>query len=223
MLRPKKKITRKEIQRDPFLESVDQAQTHLEENRSLYLKIAIGIIVALLFFNIRSNRQAQYNIEASASLGKALVTLDQGDKSSAKFQLETVYNEFNGTTSAYTASYYLGKIKYDAGENLEAEGYLSSFLKKNRKDPLAHSAILMLADIAVNQDRMSDAIDMIDKGLKNSSKYDSRTLELMKAKILLDHNKINESNLIIEKLLKDDGLSADHKQLAQELQGKVVS
>ena len=223
MLRPKKKITRKEIQRDPFLESVDQAQTHLEENRSLYLKIAIGIIVALLFFNIRSNRQAQYNIEASASLGKALVTLDQGDKSSAKFQLETVYNEFNGTSSAYTASYYLGKIKYDAGENLEAEGYLSSFLKKNRKDPLAHSAILMLADIAINQDRMSDAIDMIDKGLKNSSKYDSRTLELMKARILLDHNKINESNLIIEKLLKEDGLSADHKQLAQELQGKVVS
>ena len=223
MLRPKKRITRKEIQRDPFLESVDQAQAHLEENRSLYLKIAIGIIVALLFFNIRSNRQAQHNIEASASLGKALVTLDQGDKSSAKFQLETVYNEFDGTSSAYTASYYLGKIKYDAGENLEAEGYLSSFLKKNRKDPLAHSAILMLADIAVNQDRMSDAIDMIDKGLKNSSKYDSRTLELMKARILLDHNKINESNLIIEKLLNEDGLSADHKQLAQELQGKVVS
>ena len=223
MLRPKKKITRKEIQRDPFLESVDQAQTHLEENRSLYLKIAIGIIVALLFFNIRSNRQAQYNIEASASLGKALVTLDQGDKSSAKFQLETVYNEFNGTSSAYTASYYLGKIKYDVGENLEAEGYLSSFLKKNRKDPLAHSAILMLADIAVNQDRMSDAIDMIDKGLKNSSKYDSRTLELMKARILLDYNKTNESNLIIERLLNENNLSADHKQLAQELQGKIVS
>ena len=223
MLRPKKKITRKEIQRDPFLESVDQAQAHLEKNRSLYLKIAIGIIVTLLFFNIRANRQAQYNIEASASLGKALVTLDQGDKSSAKFQLETVYNEFNGTSSANKASYYLGKIKYDAGENLEAEGYLSSFLKKNRKDPLAHSAILMLADIAVNQDRMSDAIDMIDKGLKNSSKYDSRTLELMKARILLDHNKVNESNLIIERLLNEDGLSADHKQLAQELQGKVVS
>ena len=223
MLRPKKKITRKEIQRDPFLESVDQAQTHLEENRSLYLKIAIGIIVALLFFNIRSNRQAQYNIEASASLGKALVTLDQGDKSSAKFQLETVYNEFDGTSSAYTASYYLGKIKYDAGEKLEAQGYLSSFLKKNRKDPLAHSAILMLADIAVNQDKMNDAINMIDKGLKNSSKYDSITLELMKARILLDYNKVNESNLIIERLLNENDLSAEHKQLVQELQGKVVS
>ena len=223
MLRPKKKITRKEIQRDPFLESVDQAQAHLEKNRSLYLKIAIGIIVTLLFFNIRANRQAQYSIEASASLGKALVTLDQGDKSSAKFQLETVYNEFDGTSSAYTASYYLGKIKYDAGEKLEAQGYLSSFLKKNRKDPLAHSAILMLADIAVNQDKMNDAINMIDKGLKNSSKYDSITLELMKARILLDFNKVNESNIIIERLLSKNNLSADHKQLAQELQGKIVS
>jgi len=223
MLRPKKKITRKEIQRDPFLESVNQAQAHLEENRSLYLKIAIGVIVALLFFNIRSNRQAQYNTEASASLGKALVTLDKGDEGSAKFQLETVHNRFNGTSSAYTASYYLGKIKYDAGETLEAQGYLSSFLKKNRKNPLAHSAILMLADIAVNQDKMNDAIDMINKGLKNSNKYDSITLELMKARILLEHNKVNESNLIIERLLNENGLSADHKQLVQELQGKVVS
>ena len=81
----------------------------------------------------------------------------------------------------------------------------------------------MLADIAVNQDKMSDAIDMIDKGLKNSSKYDSRTLELMKASILLDYNKVNESNLIIERLLNQNDLSPDHKQLAQELMGKGVS
>ena len=65
--------------------------------------------------------------------------------------------------------------------------------------------------------------NMIDKGLKNSSKYDSRTLELLKAQILLDYNKTNESNLIIERLLNENNLSADHKQLAQELQGKIVS
>jgi len=64
---------------------------------------------------------------------------------------------------------------------------------------------------------------MIDKGLKNSSKYDSITLELMKARIFLDYNKTNESNLIIERLLNENNLSADHKQLAQELQGKIVS
>ena len=60
MLRPKKKITRKEIQRDPFLESVDQAQAHLEDNRSLYLKIGIGLIAVLLFFNFRSDQNAKH-------------------------------------------------------------------------------------------------------------------------------------------------------------------
>ena len=45
----------------------------------------------------------------------------------------------------------------------------------------------------------------------------------MKARILLDYNKTNESNLIIERLLNQNNLSADHKQLAQELQGKIVS
>ena len=176
MLRPKKKITRKEIQRDPFLESVDQVQAHLEENRSLYLKIAIGVIVVLVFYNIRSNRQTQHNMEASASLGKALVTIDQGDKSSAQFQLETVYNDYDGTSSAYTASYYLGKIKYDAGETEDAEEYLSSFLKKNSKNSLTPSAVIMLADIFINQNKMNDALIMIDKTLKNSEKYDAINL-----------------------------------------------
>ena len=223
MLRPKKKITRKEIQRDPFLESVDQVQAHLEENRSLYLKIAIGVIVVLVFYNIRSNRQNQHNMEASASLGKALVTIDQGDKSSAQFQLETVYNDYDGTPSAYTASYYLGKIKYDAGESEDAEEYLKSFLKKNPKNPLTPSAVIMLADIFINQNKMNDALIMIDNTLKNSEKYDSRTLELMKARILIENNNTSESRIIIEKLLNENDLSTDHKQLAQELKGMVVS
>ena len=49
MLRPKKKIIKKEI-RDPFFETVDQAQAHLEENRSRYLQI--GIVAAPIGFNV---------------------------------------------------------------------------------------------------------------------------------------------------------------------------
>ena len=170
MLRPKKKITRKEIQRDPFLESVDQAQAHLEDNRSLYLKIGIGLIAVILFFNFRSDQNAKHGTEASATLGKALVTLDQGDKSSAKFQLETVFNEFEGTSSALMACYYLGKMEYESDNISGAETYLSTFIKKNSKDPLAPSAAIMLSDIFMGSDNVNDALKMVENGDITDSK-----------------------------------------------------
>ena len=223
MLRPKKKITRKEIQRDPFLESVDQAQAHLEDNRSLYLKIGIGLIVVILFFNFRSDQNAKHGTEASATLGKALVTLDQGDKSSAKFQLETVFNEFEGTSSALMACYYLGKMEYELDNISGAERYLSTFIKKNSKDPLAPSAAIILSDIFMGSDNVDDALKMVNKALKNSNKYDTRSLEIAKVKILLAQNKKGEAKEIIERLLNENDLSTDHKQSVQEMQGMSVS
>ena len=223
MLRPKKKITRKEIQRDPLLESVDRAQAHLEDNRSLYLKIGIGLIAVLLFFNFRSDQNAKHSSEASATLGKALVTLDQGDKSSAKFQLETVFNEFEGTSSALTACYYLGKMEYELDNISGAERYLSTFIKKNSKDPLAPSAAIMLSDIFMGSDNVDDALKMVNKALKNSNKYDTRSLEIAKVKILLAQNKKGEAKEIIERLLNENDLSTDHKQSVQEMQGMSVS
>ena len=81
----------------------------------------------------------------------------------------------------------------------------------------------MLADISINQNKMNDALIIINKALKNSEKYDSRTLELMKVRILLGQNKTSESMIIIESLLNENDLSTDHKQLAEELKGMVVS
>ena len=223
MLRPKKKITRKEIQRDPFLESVDQAQAHLEDNRSLYLKIGIGLIAVILFFNFRSDQNAKHGTEASATLGKALVTLDQGDKSSAKFQLETVFNEFEGTSSALMACYYLGKMEYESDNISGAETYLTTFIKKNSKDPLAPSAAIMLSDIFMGSDNVDDALKMVNKALKNSNKYDTRSLEIAKVKIFLAQNKKGEAKEIIDRLLNENDLSTDHKQSVQEMQGMSVS
>ena len=58
MLKPKKRITKKEIQRDPFLESINKAQNHLQDRRSNYMKIALGLIVVLIGYNIISEKKA---------------------------------------------------------------------------------------------------------------------------------------------------------------------
>ena len=224
MLRPKKKITKKEIQRDPFLETVDQAQAHLEENRSRYLQIGIAILAILIGFNVLSNNSKKVNKEASSSLGDALLTLDLNDQTTAKFQLETVINEYENTASASLAEYYLGKMSYDNNDNVNAERYLNSYLNKNPKGFLASSAGMILADIAIGKKEFDKGLAILSKCIKNSkSMKDIRQMQLRKADYHIRNRQKIEAEKIIDNLLLDEDLGSWNKQVAQEIKGKILS
>jgi len=223
MLKPKKNITRKEIQRDPFLESVDQAQAHLEENRSLYLKVAICLIVVLLGYNIMNEKSTQHKLDASAALGQALVAIDRGDVSNAQFQLETVLHEFKGTPSSSLASYYLGKMRYESGDVTQAEQYLTEFFNDKPVDIMVSSAALMLSDINEQGNDMNGAVSYLEQGIKKSKDTHAvRMLELSKARLFLKQGNIDGARDIVEGLLANNDLSSDHKQAAEEIIGNIV-
>jgi len=223
MLKPKKKITRKEIQRDPFLESVDQAQAHLEENRSLYMKAAIGLIVVLLGYNIMTEKSTQHKLDASAALGQALVALDRGDVTNAEFQLETVFNEFEGTPSSSVAGYYLGKMKYESGDVTQAEQYLAKFFTDKPVDIMVSSAALMLSDIDAQGNDMNGAVSYLDHGMKKSrDAHTYRMLEISKARLFLKQGNLDGARVIVDGLLDEKDLSSDQKQAAEEIIGNIV-
>tara|TARA_B100000674_G_scaffold378480_1_gene321047 strand:- start:27 stop:701 length:675 start_codon:yes stop_codon:yes gene_type:complete len=224
MLRPKKKITKKEIKRDPFLETVDQAQAHIEENRSKYLQVGIGIVVLIIGFNVISNNSNIRKSEASSSLGDALLTLDLNDQTTAKFQLETVINEYENTTSASLAEYYLGKMSYDNNDNVNAEKYLSSYLNNNPKGFLAPSASIILAEIFVGKKDFERGFVLLDNCIKNTKSIkDLRQLKIRKAEYYLHNGQKSEAKLIIERLLLEEDLSSLNKQVCQEIMGKILS
>ncbi len=224
MLRPKKKITKKEIQRDPFLESVDQAQAHLEENRSNYLKAGLVVLGLLIAYNVISDKRSQARIDASSSLGEALLTLDRKDMTTAEFQLQTVLNEYDNTPSASVAQYYLGKMNYDADKLEEAVIHLNSYFNSNPKGFLAPSAAIMLSDISAKEGKLEDAIQILDKGMKHAdSKKDVRLLNLRKAQVEFKQGNKDNAKEIVEKLLSEDELTNWNKQIAQEIMGKIVS
>ena len=224
MLRPKKKITKREIKRDPFLETVDQAQAHIEKNRSKYLQMGIGIVALLIGFNVISNNSNIRKSEASSSLGDALLTLDLSDPTTAKFQLETVINEYKNTTSSSLAEYYLGKMSYDDNDIVNAEKYLSSYLNNNPKGFLAPSASIILADIFVGKKDFERGFVLLNNCIKNTkSNKDLRQLKIRKAEYLLNNGQKSEAKLIIERLLLEEDLSTLNKQVSQEIMGKILS
>ncbi len=51
MLKPQRKITRKEIKRDAFLETIDKLEHTFEQNKKTYINIGLGLIAGIFIIN----------------------------------------------------------------------------------------------------------------------------------------------------------------------------
>ena len=224
MLKPKRKITRKEIQRDPFLETVDKLEYNINKNRKIYINIAIGLIIVLIAFNVIKNKQSERLIMADAALGRALVAIEQGDLDNARFQLETIILEYDGETSASTAGYYLGKISFDDGDFDGAKNYLVEYMKDHPIDIFVPGASKMLAAIAVINGDSNAAEKYLDNGIAITySKTDKMVLKLEKARIILNANRLSEARSIIKEISSTENIPQRIKQKTEELHGMLPS
>tara|TARA_Y100001935_G_scaffold151857_1_gene125244 strand:- start:1028 stop:1702 length:675 start_codon:yes stop_codon:yes gene_type:complete len=224
MLKPKKNIAKKEIQRDPFLESVDKAQAHLETNKKKYTNICLAILAALVGYNTLSNRQTSTSAKASAELGIALTSLDKGDTITAEFQLETIYSDYSGTQSAVNAGYFAGKLNYDKNKYDLAKPQIANYIKNSKDKFMYTPATLILSSIARFEGNNDQALDYINNGIKKCSlKNELNLLNIHKANILIDIGDRAAAKSIIDQILEEKNLSIGNKKLAQEILGKLMT
>ena len=224
MLKPKKNIAKKEIQRDPFLESVDKAQAHLETNKKKYTNIGLAILAALVGYSTLSNRQTSTSAKASAELGIALTSLDKGDTITAEFQLETIYSDYSGTQSAVNAGYFAGKLNYDKNKYDLAKPQIANYIKNSKDKFMYTPATLILSSIARFEGNNDQALDYINNGIKKCSlKNELNLLNIHKANILIDIGDRAVAKSIIDQILEEKNLSIGNKKLAQEILGKLMT
>jgi predicted negative regulator of RcsB-dependent stress response len=222
MLKPKRKITRKEIKKDPFLESIDKLENNFEQNKKTYLNIAIGVIASVLVINILLNKQSQKNIDSNSDLGMALVAFDNEDYDNAKFQFETIVSEYSGTNSSNVANYYLGKISFENDDLNKSKTYLNAYLKDPEPDILIPGAIKMLSNIALKSSEYDKAIKLIDRGIRLDLNSDIiNDFKLLKVSILKDQGKPEIAQNILDEILKEEKLPNHLKRLSEELIGMM--
>ena len=222
MLKPKRKITRKEIKKDPFLESIDKLENNFEQNKKTYLNIAIGLIASILVINILLNKQSQKNIDSNSDLGMALVAFDNEDYDNAKFQFETIVSEYSGTNSSNVANYYLGKISFENDDLDKSKTYLNAYLKDPEPDILIPGAIKMLSNIALKSSEYDKAIKLLDRGIRLDLNSDIiNDFKLLKVSILKDQSKPEIAQNILDEILKEEKLPNHLKRLSEELIGMM--
>ena len=222
MLKPQRKITRKEIKRDPFLETIDKIEYNFEQNKKTYLNIALGIIAVIIIVNVLLNKQGQKDIDSNSALGIALVAFDNKDYENAKFQFETILSDFSGTNSSNIANYYLGKISFENNDLIISESYLNDYLKNSEPDIFIPGTIIILSNIALKNNKFDKAIKLLDRGLGLGLDNNiSNEFKLLKVSILIEQDKVEIAQNILNEILLEKKLPIHLKQRSEELIGMM--
>lgn len=221
MLKPKRKISKREIQKDPFLEFINNGQQWIQDNKKIIYQFTFGVIAVIAVIYFLNNNRISSGTASEALLGKALLSQDIGDIENATFQLQTLVDDYDGTKAGIEGKYYLGKMSFDDGEIEAADGYLNEYVKKGDNVILMTTAYKLLFEIAIKNNLSEEAEEYLQKGTKVSENtVYHQEISLLLAKQLFENGKTNKAKKIVDDILQQENILFSIKKTAEELQGR---
>ena len=222
MLKPKRKITKKEIQRDPFIENIFSFKEHINQKKSIYTKVLIGVFAVFILSYLYTNNRSS-NFEAAETLiSKAMVYVDLGDNDNAMIYLQEVIDEYGNTDAGLNANYYLGQIHFIAGEYEMALPHFERYTKKGKNPLLSLSTYQGLVSIYKSKQDLANAIkyQKISRE-KANSKEEKAWVSLGLAELTLANGDRNGAIKLISNVLENYEDNFELKQKAEEISGKI--
>ncbi len=224
MLKPSRKILRKEIKKDPLLDSLERIENGFEKNRRTIINVLIFFVVSIVIGSIYVNNQNDIELESSSAFGTALVAYSNSDYDNAKFQFESITSNYDGTESEIFSNYYLGRIAYNLGNFDEAKFLLNDFLDNTKTSTFVCGAIKQLVDISSTENDFSKSLDIIAKAnkfdLNNVSKHE---LKLLKINTLIKMNDLQGAKTEVEKILNSKNIPSYINLKINEIEGLLTT
>lgn len=123
MLKPQKKVSKKEIKEDKLVTSYFEVQKWVEENTRTISYIAVGIVAVVAIIFIWFKRQADDNEKATTQLAKIVSYYESGKYELAingvpqegAQGLQVIVDEYGGTHAGEIAKLYLANSYYALG------------------------------------------------------------------------------------------------------------
>ena len=213
MLKPSRKILRKEIKKDPLLDYLEKLENGFEENRKTIINILIFFVAIIIIGSIYINNQNKIELESSSAFGAALVAYSNSDYDNAKFQFESISSNYEGTENENFSNYYLGRIAYELGKFDEAKFLLNDFLDNAEKATFVCGAIKQLVDISFYENDFLKSLDIIATAnnfdINNASRLE---LKLLKINTLIKMNDLQGAKTEVEKILNS---KKNHKYICR--------
>ncbi|UCD36919.1 MAG: hypothetical protein JSW54_08750 [Fidelibacterota bacterium] len=222
MLKPRKKITRKELKKDPLMETLYRLRHWwLENKKPLSRYGSLGLIILILAVIVFRWRASQ-DEKAAALTGVAFVEFGRGNYNTVIAQLSAHVEEYSGLKSFSNGLYILARSELFAGDTAMAEAHYLLYLDDYGKDQLlASGAQAGLGIIAEGRGLYSEAADWFNKANRTAP---TNTLMIQYA-IYAGRNFIlaeqpEEALELLQPILEQDDLNF---QVRSEIQSLVAS
>ena len=223
MLKPRRKIIKKELKRDPYIEFLASAKDNLDKNQSLYQKIILGFAIAILAVVFLMNNYQDNKSISKELLGKAVITMANGDIDNARIQFEFVSDEYGNNEAGSLAKYYLSRLHFSEEDYLAATSYLNEI--RNTDFPLTHfnvSKFKMMALIAMENSEYDEAISYYERALKSADLQEQKHLiSLDMADITLTIGDFGRSMELVQQVLDNAEPRSNNYTRAEELFGQI--
>lgn len=219
MLKPKRKITKKDLKQDEFLEFVVRAERFLRHNVKLlaYIGVGVVVVVAVALLMVSSRKHAE--IQAAAALGAVQSIYDQGQYQQVIDQLKPVVQQFAGTKSAGIGVFYIASAYDRLGDDSSAAQYYQQYLDKYDNDPLLGAAALAsLGGIEAGNGQYDEALTHYQQAIRRAPhRFMAQQYSLEAAQIAFDAGQTEKARTMLSALLGNETLQANVKSDAQEL------
>ncbi|MFQ6678239.1 MAG: tetratricopeptide repeat protein [Fidelibacterota bacterium] len=221
MFKARKKITRREIQKDPFLEGLYSIKMFFSNNKQKIIQLSIGIVLGVIVVTYIYNKKLTQNQAAETALGKALVSLTKGDKDDGRLKLELLVDDFSGSKPAQKGLFLLGKNYYEIEDYLTAKSYLNEFIE-DPSDEFHASALTLLAEIEKNNSNIESAAEYYQRAISASTtNFQKIQTQLNLAKFYLEIGKYKESKLLLDSILKHGDVDKNVQNKIDEITGRL--
>ena len=222
MLKPKRKITKKEIKQDPLLEIVYKGQYFITENKKLLTRITGGIIALVILILLIQNNRSNSESEANSLMASAMSHYQSGNYSLAVSDLYSLIDEYESTESGERALFYLAQVKLASGDSEEVKQYASEYINKGKSLSHRSGAHLLLAEMNEKEgDYGSAAINYLKASETAITEIAVNRNLLSAASSLLENREFEKAGEIISNLDTSNGsldvLKADLSRIKAKL------
>jgi TolA-binding protein len=165
MLKPRKRITKRQIKEDKFVTAYFKTVDFINKNSKAVTIGFIALMAIIVLFMLMARSKQTAELKASEQLARANTEISQNNITQAIDILLNMVDNYSGTKSAEDGMYLLAYTYYQKGEYEKAQSNFEKYLDDyGDNELLTSSAYSGLAASLEQQGKFSEAAQWYEKG-----------------------------------------------------------
>jgi TolA-binding protein len=222
MLTPRKKISRKELHKDPLLNKIATVSDYAQDNRQIITRVVMAVaVLAIAVYAYVTYHNAQ-NEESVNKLVSAEQVYLSGDYREAIRRLEKYCTEYEGTKGGSVGTYYLANSYFNTDQfDFALTNYQKYVDDYGDNEVFAVSSMLGIAACNEGLNKYQEAADQYEKTLnKYPNALNKADIMMSLARVYRVMNKADNAKSWYGKIVKEfpeSSLSREAKSALEEL------